>query len=200
MEMNQTTKRIHPLVAGAAASVMLVSLVGVAAITGLLPTSHGTAADNAHIVAQPAAATASAPVFAIAPSAIQRAATATAQPQQFVLVPVQAQQQAATPEVVREVVKHKTIVHHKYVQHAAPVQHAQYAQYSQPEPTHYNAPAPVYQQTHANSVSPLGMGVGAVVGGLVGSRVGGGNGKTLATIAGAVGGGFLGNEVAKRYP
>ena len=50
MEMNQTTKRIHPLVAGAAASVMLVSLVGVAAITGLLPTSHGTVADNARIL------------------------------------------------------------------------------------------------------------------------------------------------------
>ena len=199
MEMNQTAKRIHPLVAGAAASVMLVSLVGVAAITGLLPTSHGTVADTAHIVARPTAAVASAPAFTVAPAAVQQAATTNA-PQQFMLVPVQAQQHAATPEVVREVVKHKTIVHHKYVQHAAPVRHAQYAQYSQPEPTPYNAPAAAYQQTHANTVSPLGMGVGAVVGGLVGSRVGGGNGKTLATIAGAVGGGYLGNEVAKRYP
>lgn len=200
MEMNQTTKRIHPLIAGAAASVMLVSLVGVAAITGLLPTSHSTVADNARIVAQPAATVASAPAFTVAQPAIQQAATATAQPQQFMLVPVHSQQQAPAPEVVREVVKHKTIVHHKYVQHAAPAQHTQYAQYSQPEPTTYNAPAPVYQQTSANSVSPLGMGVGAVVGGLVGSRVGGGNGRTLATIAGAVGGGYLGNEVAKRYP
>jgi hypothetical protein len=199
MEMNQTTKRIHPLVAGAAASVMLVSLVGVAAITGVLPTSHGTVADNAHIVAQPTVAVASPSAFAVAPVAVQQG-TRTNAPQQFILVPVQGQQQAPAPEVVREVVKHKTIVHHKYVQHAAPVQHAQYAQYSQPEPTPYNAPAPVYQQTNANSVSPLGMGVGAVVGGLVGSRVGGGNGKTLATIAGAVGGGYLGNEVAKRYP
>jgi uncharacterized protein YcfJ len=39
-----------------------------------------------------------------------------------------------------------------------------------------------------------------VVGGLLGNQVGGGNGKTLATIAGAVGGGFLGNEIAKRNP
>lgn len=199
MEMNQTTKRIHPLVAGAAASVMLVSLVGVAAITGLLPTSHGTVADNAHIVTQLAAAVASAPAIVVAPAAVQQAATTNA-PQQFMLVPVQGQQQSATPEVVREVIKHKTIVHHKYVQHAAPVRHAQYAQYAQAEPPSYNPPAPVYQQSHANSVSPLGMGVGAVVGGLVGSRIGGGNGRTLATIAGAVGGGYLGNEVAKRYP
>jgi uncharacterized protein YcfJ len=40
--------------------------------------------------------------------------------------------------------------------------------------------------------------VGAVLGGLLGSQVGGGNGKTLAAIAGAVGGGYLGNEIAKR--
>ena len=199
MEMEQTAKRIHPLVAGAAASVMLVSLVGVAAITGLLPTSHGTVAENSRIVAHPvASAPAPAPAFAVAPTSVQQAGTTTAQAQQFMLVPVQAQQQQApAPEVAREIVKHKTIVHHQYVQPAAPVRHAQYAQ---PEPATYNAPAPVYQQTRANSVSPLGMGVGAVVGGLVGSRVGGGNGKTLATIAGAVGGGYLGNEVAKRYP
>lgn len=197
MEINQTTKRIHPLVAGAAASVILVSLVGVAAITGLLPTSHGTVADKSHVVIQPASAVASMAAFTVAPAAIQQAAMTTAQPQQFMLVPVQAQQQAPVPKVVREVVKHKTIVHHKYVQHAPPVRHAQYAQ---AEPPSYNAPAPVYQQTGANSVSPLGMGVGAVVGGLVGSQVGGGNGKTLATIAGALGGGYLGNEVAKRYP
>lgn len=200
MEMNQTAKRIHPLMAGAAASVMLVSLVGAAAITGLLPTSHGTVAENSRIVVQPAIAVTSQPSLAVAPPTIQQSSSPTGQVQQFMLVPVQAQQQAATPEVVREVVKHKTIVHHKYVQHPASARHAQYSQYAQTGSPSYNAPAPVYQQTRADSVSPLGMGVGAVVGGLVGSRVGGGNGKTLATIAGAVGGGYLGNEVAKRYP
>src|SRR5690349_4023090 len=43
MQTVQTTSKIHPLMAGAAASVMLVSLVGVAAMTGLLPDSHGEA-------------------------------------------------------------------------------------------------------------------------------------------------------------
>src|SRR6476661_2868431 len=42
--METTAKRIHPLVATAAASVVLVSLVGVAAITGLLPSSNGSPA------------------------------------------------------------------------------------------------------------------------------------------------------------
>ena len=40
MEMNQTSNRIHPLMAGAAVSVILVSLAGIAAITGVLPNSH----------------------------------------------------------------------------------------------------------------------------------------------------------------
>jgi len=39
------------------------------------------------------------------------------------------------------------------------------------------------------------LGIG---GGLLGNQVGSGDGKTLATIAGAVGGGYLCNEVAKR--
>jgi outer membrane lipoprotein SlyB len=46
--------------------------------------------------------------------------------------------------------------------------------------------------------SGLGIAAGAVVGGLLGNQVGGGNGKTLATVAGVVGGGFAGNEVEKR--
>ena len=44
MEVQKTPNRIHPLIAAAAASVTLVSLVGVAAITGVIPTSHGTTA------------------------------------------------------------------------------------------------------------------------------------------------------------
>ncbi len=44
----------------------------------------------------------------------------------------------------------------------------------------------------------LGVVGGAVVGGLVGSRIGGGSGKSLATVLGAVGGGVAGNEVEKR--
>jgi outer membrane lipoprotein SlyB len=39
---------------------------------------------------------------------------------------------------------------------------------------------------------------GAVVGGLVGSQIGGGSGKNVATVLGAVGGGVAGNEVEKR--
>ncbi|MGA8391822.1 MAG: hypothetical protein WB775_06760, partial [Burkholderiaceae bacterium] len=62
MEMNQTSNRIHPLMAGAAVSVILVSLAGIAAITGVLPNSHATAAPAAD--AQTTPVTAQAPAVA----------------------------------------------------------------------------------------------------------------------------------------
>lgn len=162
MEMNQASNRIHPLVAGAAVSVILVSLLGIAAITGVLPNSHATAAQTTPIAAQaPAVAPISAP----------------------------AQQVAAAPAVRDEGAMHKTVVRHPPVQHAQAQSSQQYSQ------------APVYQQpAPVTQNSPIGIGIGAVVGGLLGNQVGGGNGKTLATVAGAVGGGYLGNEIAKRNP
>ena len=52
-----TSKRIHPLVAAAAICVMLASLVGVAAVTGIIPNSYSSSASSA---APTAAASASA--------------------------------------------------------------------------------------------------------------------------------------------
>jgi outer membrane lipoprotein SlyB len=46
--------------------------------------------------------------------------------------------------------------------------------------------------------SGVGAAAGAVIGGVLGNQVGGGNGKTLATILGAVGGGWAGNTVEKK--
>jgi len=180
MEMNQTSNKIHPLMAGAAVSVMLVSLVGAAAITGIIPSSHGTA-ETAHLAAQSAAGT---PAAASAPTVLP-------------------QQVAAAPVAVKEVVEQKTIVHHQHVQHQVPRTHARPLQMAQEQPSQQYSP-PVYQQQAQQQApvaqnSPVGMGVGAVVGGLLGNQVGGGNGRTLATIAGAVGGGYVGNEIAKRY-
>jgi uncharacterized protein YcfJ len=43
-----------------------------------------------------------------------------------------------------------------------------------------------------------GTGIGAVVGGLLGNRVGGGNGKVLATVAGAAAGGYAGNKIEEK--
>ncbi len=56
------------------------------------------------------------------------------------------------------------------------------------------------QVTHNNSKDDhqiAGTAIGAVAGGLLGNQVGGGKGKTLATVAGAVGGGYAGNRIQK---
>jgi uncharacterized protein YcfJ len=169
IEMNQSSNRIHPLMAGAAVSVMLVSLLGIAAMTGVLPNSHATAAPTT-------------PMTALAP----------------VVAPVSApmQQVIAAPAVRDEGAMHKTVVHHHPVRQSQLQSSQQLAQapvHQQLAPA-YQPPAPVAQN------SPIGIGIGAVVGGLLGHQVGGGNGKTLATIAGTVGGGYLGNEIAKRNP
>ena len=84
-----------------------------------------------------------------------------------------------------------------------------------PAASPYPAPVPVAVAQICNScgsvesVTPIerttkadGPGIGAVGGGVLGAvlgnQVGNGNGKTVATILGAIGGGFAGNEVEKR--
>lgn len=159
MNMTQTSNRIHPLMAAAAVSVTLVSLLGIAAIAGVLPNSHGSTADTAH----------TAGLLASVPTPV-----------------------AAAPQIsVNEALQRRPIVHHHTQDRLAPAQEHEPARQYSSVPSYPKA-APVAQN------SPLGIGVGAVLGGLLGSQVGGGNGKTLAAIAGAVGGGYLGNEVAKR--
>ena len=107
---------------------------------------------------------------------------------------------APTP-VQNNVVKaeaHKTAVH-RVQNNASGYSQAANGQTAQGEAAPRPATAPVQQQqAAAPQNSPIGIGVGAVIGGLLGNQIGSGDGKTLATIAGAVGGGYLGNEVAKR--
>lgn len=54
---------------------------------------------------------------------------------------------------------------------------------------------PIQRETTA---SGLGAIAGAVLGGLVGNQFGGGDGKAVATVIGAMGGGWAGNTVEKR--
>ena len=58
----------------------------------------------------------------------------------------------------------------------------------------------VLAEKHAAAEKPnmVGVGLGAVAGGLLGHTVGGGNGKTAATAVGAVAGALVGNDLANR--
>jgi len=171
----ESKTRIHPLIAAAAVSVMLVCLVGVAAITGILPSSHSTAAPAANLAA-PAAATAAAPATPAASAETKVAAT----------------EPAPAP------VKHAAPA----VKHAAARPHAPAAQtqVAQAAAICSNCGRVESVETITKKAEGSGVGIagGAVVGGLLGNQVGGGNGKTLATVAGAVAGGYAGNEIEKR--
>ena len=80
------------------------------------------------------------------------------------------------------------VVHHqKKVQHAPRVSQA-----TPPKHSVQASQQPVAQH------SPVGIAAGAVIGGILGNQVGGGNGRTLATVGGAVGGGYLGDVVGKK--
>ncbi|MBV8665406.1 MAG: glycine zipper 2TM domain-containing protein [Burkholderiaceae bacterium] len=147
METPRVFNRLHPLVAAAAVSVIVLSLVGVAAITGVISTSHGMNGP----------ATASAPSSAPLPSdspAVVAAVAANAPPPPNAPPPSNICINCGRVESVQA------------VRHQAPA-------------------------------TGLGAVTGALLGGVLGHQVGGGNGRSLATVAGAVGGGVAGNEIEK---
>jgi uncharacterized protein YcfJ len=226
----ETTRlnRIHPLMAAAAVSVVIVSLTGAAAITGLLPNSNSAPDAPANqlaaaspygvqspvqqpgmvpvttaqgqVVMVPAAAVqgqvAAAPLSAT-PVTPQLATQLAAGPAPQMAMPVAAAQPIAyaqpaaqpapAPErvIVKEVIREKPVV--KVVEKTRVV-HAKPS-----EPRYYPQQAPAPAQPNY-----VGIGTGAVIGGLIGNQIGGGNGKKLATVAGIIGGGMIGNEIANR--
>jgi uncharacterized protein YcfJ len=209
MEAIKST-RIHPLMAAAAVSVVIVSLAGTAAITGLLPSSRGASNDVAPVAMQPVAAYPGAPAGAalplaagqaLAPQALQavpagyvQPGVAYAQPAGYAqpgayAQPVAYAQPAVAAAQPAPVVIKETVIREVPVKQAArPVRHhTSYAQHS----------APVYREP-APQPNYVAIGTGAVVGGLLGNQVGHGNGRKLATIAGVIGGGMLGNQIANQ--
>jgi uncharacterized protein YcfJ len=91
----------------------------------------------------------------------------------------------------------------------APAQDAPaYARVVSVTPVHQAASAPrqecrdevVTQRAPVKDTHQIaGTAIGAVVGGLLGNQVGGGKGRTLATVAGAAGGGYAGHEIQKNH-
>ena len=182
METNNNAKRMHPLIAGAAVSVMVASLTGVAAMTGLLPNSHG----EGKAAAETAQAT-PAKVVESKPAAVAKVAK-----------PV-ASQQAALDDEDRNPAQPRRVVRSDAV-YRTPDYSQDVVRVAQPARICHDCGRVESVQPVQTQASPSGVGIvgGAVVGGLLGNQVGGGTGKTLATIAGAVGGGYAGNEVEKR--
>ncbi len=167
--------KIHPLVATAAGAVIIVSLVGTAALLDWLPGSRGDAdrPPEAALI-QPV----DKPVAAVADSTADKAAARTPE-RRVAASPASQDRQAAAPRAPAQ---------------AAPMPPVSAA------PVCASCGKVLGVRTVELEAKPSGVGVvaGAVVGGLLGNQVGGGSGRTLATVAGAVGGGYAGNEIEKR--
>lgn len=173
MEKITTTSRIHPLMAAAALSVITLSVAGTAAITGMLPSSKADTAMTAT----------TAPVAAVqpAPSAQQLADA------QMLVAKYSPPAEQVRPAPVLE--RETPVVKRAAARPAPRTTHVVH---------HYAPPQRVQPVQQASTPNYVGIGTGAVIGGLLGHQIGGGNGKKLATVAGVIGGGMLGNEIANR--
>lgn len=199
-------RRIHPLVASAAVSVTVLSLAGVAAVTGLISTPFARNAPPTSPVAQ-TSAPAAAPVapaaaqFAAAaapgtgPDATPDAATQRGNASATALAVAQASRDAASR---REAMAKHAQASRPVRPPAAPV-----------APVAPVATAPAVDPSVATVLAverveekPDGSGVGVVgggvVGGVLGNQVGGGNGKKAMTVLGAIGGAVAGNAIEKK--
>lgn len=185
---NQPLRKLHPVIWVAAVSVTLFSLVGIGAITGLIPTSSSQPA------AEQQTATAQAPRLANTPQ-IPAEQTATAAPK-VIEEYEQAAPLSAKPAPLKQPAAHK-------VSKPEPLRLAQ-APVEDREP----APAPaicgecgVVSSVRTIERNGEGSGVGAVggavAGGVLGHQMGGGRGRDVMTVVGAIAGGLGGHEVEK---
>jgi outer membrane lipoprotein SlyB len=187
----ETPKRtLHPLLTAAAVSVIIFSAVGVAAVTGLIPTSKGSPTADTPVASleAPAPAPAPAPAEEAKPAPERHAAP------------------AAKPV-------HKPVAKaHK----PKPATHVAYAE----TPTLTPPPPPVVAQAPVETPKPVikpgrlgtveavrevtqngsANGIGAVAGGAVGGVLGHQlkHDSNLVTLVGAAAGAFIGNEAQKR--
>lgn len=191
--MSDTQKKsLHPLIAVAAGSVIVFSLVGVAAMTGLLPSSNGETKTD---VGQKVNAPASSNTIAM----LDDQANQTEK---------QNNKSSETP-----VEKSSTAVKNS---NAAKSEQKSSEQKTAQKSTQQNSSNTVAERLEkpichqcgviesvrsveqkAEKGSGVGAVAGAVIGGVIGNQIGGGNGRKLATVAGAVGGGYAGNEIEK---
>jgi len=191
MDNDLQPRRMHPLVAAAAGSIVVVSLLGVAAITGVLPVAKSTDGPAPSGNSSQYALTSPQPPSLSAQSQSQPSTTAAQQQaQQAQQAQYAAQQQAAerapTPHPSQPTYAQQT---------AAPAQPTQQQAAACSTCGTVQSVQPIRTEGHASGLGAVG---GAVAGGLLGNQFGAGNGRTAMTVVGALGGGLAGNEVEKR--
>ncbi|MCE4058886.1 glycine zipper 2TM domain-containing protein [Pandoraea sputorum] len=182
MDNDLQPRRMHPLVAAAAGSIVVVSLLGVAAITGVLPVAKSTDGPASSGNSSQYALTSPQPPSLSAQSQTQPSTTAAQQQAQYA-TQQQAAERAPAPQP-------------SYAQQtAAPAQPTQQQAAACSTCGTVQSVQPIRTEGHASGLGAVG---GAVAGGLLGNQFGAGNGRTAMTVVGALGGGLAGNEVEKR--
>lgn len=178
--MSEPTSKTSPFVIAASVAVIIASIVGVGAMTGLIP-GRGAKSEVPAVTAtsqpagmpasptQPAASTEAKPVMADKP--------VVAQPE-----PV------AKPAAKKHAAKSTSSQRTEMAENKSPANVC----------GHCGVITAIRTVEQAGEGSGLGAIAGGVVGGLLGHQVGGGTGKDIATIAGAVGGGYAGHQIEKK--
>ena len=188
---------LHPVLWVAGISVTLLSLAGIAALTGLLPPQSVPAPERPAIVA--AAQAAEPPLAVVAPAA------------PVVVPPASTLPASKTIPAVRHKTANKRVAEETPV--VSPPPPPPLASGVPPDyvppPVTASAPAApppcpdcgvignVRQVTHEGHPSGAGAIVGGLAGGALANTISHGGARTVATIAGAVGGGLLGNSIEK---
>ena len=168
----ETTTRLHPLLTAAAISVTVFSAVGVATLTGLVPTSIGSQKEETLLqipqeVAKPIEPAITHPVPVPQPAA-----------------------KVAKPKPVARVVTPVSYNDYAQIELPKPV----------PQPGHLATVQAVREVKDPGQHTALGPIAGGIAGAVIGDQIGKGKGSTrkVLTVLGAAGGAFAGREIEKQ--
>jgi len=193
--METNTRRLHPLLTAAAISVTVFSAVGVAAVTGLIPSSIGSHKQDTPVQES---------------SALQAPAAEVAQQAEPVI-------EQPAPQAAPKPAPKKPVAHKSTPKPAAPVAYNDYGT-PPPPPPYAQAPAapvatprPVVQPGTLATVqavrevkdkgdaTALGPIAGGIAGAVLGNQIGKGHGsQKVITVLGAAGGAFAGRAVEQQ--
>lgn len=193
---------LHPLLWIAGISVTLLSLAGIASLTGILPVRQTLAPEPPAVVAAPSVAQ-----MSVAQPQPATSPLASVAPPPLATPPVPALPASKTPPVVRPKAAKKQVEQDLAVRPPPPLAGippdyvppavARMAPPAAPPCTDCGVVTNVRQVTREGQGSGAGAVVGGLAGGALANNIGRGDGRTLATILGMVGGGLLGNSIEK---
>lgn len=187
MEAN-TKKSMHPLAALAAVSLTLFSLAGIGAMTGLIPTSHGTQAPQARTADELVIPAAAAQPAKAAPGVSIKTSVAEPAARKVAVKRVKPAEHAARPADEPVLIAQAQQPRMQYPPAAQPAKTSCYD---------CGVIEAVREVEKKGEASGAGAAVGGVAGGILGRQAGNGRGRDVMTVLGAIGGALAGHAIEK---